>query len=127
MPKGQSPKKRMDARRSKIDKEIGYMTARDAPSGVSDKENPGPIERTKNWVQRQGKAFRQSQREGANPGRLQELEGQRNKIDDNRDRMAERTSRAELKMKKSPGDELMFAEGGPVKAQVSGKGFKGTF
>jgi len=40
---------------------------------------------------------------------------------------AERTSRAELKMKKSPGDELMFAEGGPVKAQVSGKGFKGTF
>jgi hypothetical protein len=117
----------MDARRSKIDKEIGYLTARDAPSGVSNKDNPGPIERGKNWMQRQGKSFRQSQREGANPGRLQELEGQLNKIDDNRDRMAERTSRAELKMKKSPGDMPMFAEGGPVKAQLSGKGFKGTF
>ena len=127
MPKGQSPKKRMDARRSKIDKEIGYLTARDAPSGIAKEENPNPAKRVKNWMQRQGKSFRQSQREGANPGRLQELEGQRNKIDDNRDRMAERTSRAELKMKKSPGDMPMFAEGGPVKAQLSGKGFKGTF
>lgn len=125
MPKGQSPKKRMDARRSMIDKEIGYLTARDAPSGVSDKEKPGLMERGKNWMQRQGKAFRQSQRGAANPGRLQELESQRNKIDDNRDRMAERTSRA--KLKKSPGDMPMFSKGGQVKAQVSGKGFKGTF
>lgn len=125
MPKGQSPKKRMDARRAMIDKEIGYLTARNAPSGISDKENLGLIERGVNKLKRQGRAFRQSQREAANPGRLQELEGMRNKIDDNRDRMAERTGRA--KMQKTPGDKPMFSKGGQVKAQVSGKGFKGTF
>lgn len=127
MPKGQSPKKRMDARRSKIDKEIGYLTARNAPSGIAKEENPNPVKRAKNWMQRQGKGFRQSQRQEANPGRLEELSSQRNKIDDSRDREGERASRAELRMKKTTGDELMFAEGGMVKAQVSGKGFKGTF
>jgi hypothetical protein len=48
-----------------------------------------------------------------------------NKIDTNRENEAQRSSRA--RVKKSPGDMPMFSEGGQVKAQVSGKGFKGTF
>ena len=126
MPKGQSPKKRMDARRSRINAEVDEMSGRNLPRATYSQDDPLPRRAAGAAVNALSDARAGQMRKQAG-SRLTDAEAKLNKIDDNRDREGERASRAELRMKKTTGDELMFAEGGMVKAQVSGKGFKGTF
>jgi len=124
MPKGQSPSKRMEARRSllndRVDRQSGILLPK---AGYASDASP-----VKKFM---GKAIntlsdaraKQMQRQGGE--QYQKDVKALNKIDTNRENEAQRSSRA--RVKKSPGDVPMFAEGGPVKAQLSGNGFKGTF
>jgi hypothetical protein len=124
MPKGQSPSKRMEARRSLLNERVDRQSGIRLPTANYAEDDP--------FVKKlMGKAVntlsdaraKQMQRQGGK--QYQDDVKALNKIDTNRENEAQRSSRA--RVKKSPGDVPMFAEGGPVKAQLSGKGFKGTF
>ena len=126
MPKGQSPKTRMDARRSLLNKKVDRQSGIRLPKAGYESD-ASPIKKLMGKAINKLSDARSKQMQSQGGEEYQKNVKALNKIDDNRDREAERASRAELRMKKTTGDELMFAKGGMVKAQVSGKGFKGTF
>lgn len=126
MPKGQSPKKRMNARRSLLNEKVDRQSGIRLPEAGYESDAPAIKKLMGKAINKLSDA-RSKQMQSQGGEEYQKNVKALNKIDDNRDREGQRASRAELRMKKTTGDELMFAEGGMVKAQVSGKGFKGTF
>ena len=115
MPKGQSPSKRMDARRSRINAEVDEMSGRNLPKAAYSSDDSLPRRAAGAAINALSDARAKQLRNQAG-SRLERAQSKLNKIDNNRDNEAERSSRAQR-----------FAMGGEVKAQVSGKGFKGTF
>lgn len=115
MPKGQSPSKRMDARRSRINAEVDEMSGANLPRVTYAQDDPLPRRAAGAAINTLSDARAGQMRKQAG-SRLTSAEGKMDKIDTSRENEAQRASRAQR-----------FADGGMVKAQVSGKGFKGTF
>lgn len=115
MPKGQPPSKRMDARRSRINAEVDEMSGANLPRATYASDDPLPRRAAGAAINALSDARAKQMRNQAGP-RLADAEARLDKISTNRENEAQRSSRAQR-----------FADGGMVKAQVSGKGFKGTF
>lgn len=120
MPKGQSPKSRMEdrlgskrAREARLSGSQFYGSGRDAIS-----EDAGFIEKKVHTARSKMGDVRRQRAEERNAPELKELRSDISKIQKNRD-IAD-TYGSTNKAKR-------FADGGMVKAQVSGKSFKGTF
>ena len=115
MPKGQSPSKRMDARRSRLNAEVDEMRGANLPRANYSSDDPLP-KRAAGAAVNTLSDMRAKQMRNQAGSRLTDAESQLDKISTSRENEAQRSSRAQR-----------FAMGGEVKAQVSGKGFKGTF
>jgi len=120
MPKGQSPKSRMEdrlsskrAREARLSGSQFYGSGTDAISG-----DAGFLEKVAHTARSKMGDVRRQRAEERNAPELKELRSDISKIQKNRD-IAD-TYGSTNKAKR-------FADGGQVKAQVSGKGFKGTF
>lgn len=124
MPKGQSPKKRMDARRSLLNERVDRQSGIRLPEATY-KKDANPIKKLMGKVINNLSDARSNQMQRQGGKQYQDDVKALNRIDTNRENEAQRSTRARLK--RTPGDKLMFSKGGQVKAQVSGKGFKGTF
>lgn len=120
MPKGQSPSRRMDARRNRLDAEIIRYSGADLPYPTAPGENPSLLDRATSRGVREVTDLRRGQLESMNADALSERRGQRDRIDMNRERQAERGMGTQK-----------FAKGGMVRgckgSQVSGKGFSGSY
>lgn len=110
MPKGQSPSKRMDARRSRLNKEVDEMSGRNLPHAKYSDDDPLPKRAAGAAVNTLSDARAKQMRKQAG-SRLTDAEAKMDKIDISRENEAQRSGRAKAKMK----------------AQSSGNGFKGTF
>ena len=115
MPKGQSPSKRMDARRSRINAEVDEMSGANLPRATYSADDSLPRRAAGAAINALSDARAKQMRNQAG-SRLTDAKARLNKIDINRENEAQRARRAQR-----------FADGGTVRAQVSGKGFKGTF
>lgn len=115
MPKAQPPSKRMDARRSRINSEVDEMSGRNLPRATYSQDDLLPKRAAGAAINALSDMRAKQMRKQAG-SRLTDAEVKLNKIDISRENEAERSGRAQR-----------FAEGGQVKAQLSGKGFKGTF
>jgi hypothetical protein len=115
MPKGQSPKSRMDARRSRLNAEVDEMSGRNLPRATYSSDDSLPRRAAGAAINALSDARGKQMRRQAG-SRLTDAEAQLDKIDTGRENEAQRSGRAQR-----------FAKGGQVKAQVSGKTFKGTF
>ena len=120
MPKGQSPKKRMEdrldskrAREARLSGSQFYGSGRDAIS-----EDAGFLEKAVHTSRSKMGDVRRQRAEEKNAPELKKLRGDISKIESNRSTAADYGSGNKAKR---------FADGGMVKAQVSGKSFKGTF
>src|SRR6056297_2426032 len=123
MPKGQSPSKRMDARRSLLNERVDRQSGIRLPKmSYEDDDSPAKklVGKTINTLS--DARAKQMQRQGGQD--YQDDVRELRRIDRNRDLTGDYSSSAKGK---SSGDTPMYAKGGQVKAQVAGKGFKGTF
>lgn len=156
MPKGQSPSKRMDARRSRIESEIERYSGSDLPMpSFEEGDKPSLMDRGMARALREVTGMRQGQLEEMNREGLSRRREKLEQIDVNRENEAARSSMARRKMgykkggkvdgfpdlnkdgKVTKADVLKgrgvegFMGGGMVRgcksAQTSGKGFKGTY
>jgi hypothetical protein len=123
MPKGQSPSKRMDARRSLLNERVDRQSGIRLPK-MSYEKDASPVKKLvgKTINTLSDARAKQMQRQGGKD--YQDDVRQLRKIDRNRDLTSDYTSGAKGK---SSGDTPVYAKGGKVKAQSSGNGFKGTF
>lgn len=126
MPKGQSPSKRMDARRSLLNERVDRQSGIRLPKATYD-DDDSSVRRLTGKVLNTLSDARAGQMQRQGGQQYQDDVRELDKISTNRENEAQRSTRARAKMQKTPGDKMMFADGGMVKAQVSGKGFKGTF
>ena len=120
MPKGQSPKSRMQDRLESKRAREARLAGRQFYNSEQDVigADAGFLEKAVHASRSKMGDIRRQRAEERNAPELKKLRSEISKIDKNRD-IAD-TYGSTHKAKR-------FAEGGPVKAQVSGKGFKGTF
>jgi len=156
MPKGQSPSKRMDARRSRLESEVERYSGSDLPMpSFEEGDNPSLMDRGMAKAVRSVTGMRQGQLEDMNREGLSRRRQELEKIDVSRENEAARSSMARRKMGYKEGGKVNgfpdlnkdgkvtkadvlkgrgvegFMGGGMVRgcksSQVSGKGFKGTY
>lgn len=120
MPKGQSPKSRMQDRLASKRAKEARLAGRQFYNSEQDVigEDAGFLEKAVHASRSKMGDIRRQRAEERNAPELRELRSEISKIDTNRGIAADYTSSNKAKR---------FAEGGQVKAQLSGKGFKGTF
>ena len=124
MPRGQSPKQRMNARRSRLGMEEAMLSGADLPYPTfGDDDKPSLMDRGVARGIREMTQMRRNQLEGMNREGLARRRDQINQIDMNRENEAERSMRARGAMKFGDGGEVRGCKGN----QMSGKKFSGTF
>jgi hypothetical protein len=116
----------MDARRSLLNERVDRQSGIRLPKATYD-DDDSSVRRLTGKVLNTLSDARAGQMQRQGGQQYQDDVRELDKISTNRENEAQRSTRARAKMQKTPGDKMMFAEGGMVKAQVSGKGFKGTF
>lgn len=121
MPKGQSPRNRMNARLSRMESEIERYSGADLPYPTfGDDEKPSLMDRATARAVREATTMRRNQLEGMNAEGLSSRRAMRDKIHDNRENVTMYSSTTKK-----------FSDGGMVRGcnceQTSGKGFRGTF